>query len=153
MMRAYKVIPAGIVIIIILLSIVRFFTFPSSKIFVVSLISPGGEVREIFVEIADTDSERQQGLMHRSTLPGGRGMLFLFEQPSELSFWMKNTLIALEVLYFDVNGNFVSRQSMIPCEADPCPSYPSNGVATYALEVGSDDPISDGVGQGWRLKF
>lgn len=152
-MRAHKLIPTGIVIVSILFLIVRFLRIDTDEFSTIFLIGPTGERREILVEVAETDVERQQGLMHRSTLPEGRGMLFLFDAPRELSFWMKNTLIPLEILYFDAHGDFVSRQSMVPCEADPCRNYPSFGASQYALEVGSTDPISEGVGEGWSIEF
>lgn len=87
------------------------------------------------VEIADTPEEQAKGLMGRTDLREGHGMLFIFEQEQPLSFWMKNTLIPLDILYFSAIGEFVSATTMTPCEADPCPSYPSTGPARYALEL------------------
>lgn len=100
-----------------------------------TVTSASGENIKLLVEIARTEEERALGLMYRTSLAQERGMLFVFEQPQELSFWMKNTKIPLEVLFFDAQGNFVSMQSMIPCTADPCASYPSSGIAQYALEM------------------
>lgn len=70
-----------------------------------------------------------------SMSPGIMGMLFVFDTAQERSFWMKNTLMPLDILFFAANGTFVSWQRMDPCKADPCPSYYSNGSAQYALEV------------------
>lgn len=121
----------------------------SSKI---TLLSPDG--RELFVkiEIADDDTERQQGLMFREYLDADAGMLFVFEQPRALSFWMKNTLIPLDILYFDAAGDLVSSTTMIPCaEGDQCPGYPSRGAAQYALEVNEGYVKTNGIGKGWSL--
>ncbi len=88
------------------------------------------------VEIASTPQEQEQGLMFRKTvMPGTMGMLFVFDAAQERSFWMKNTLFPLDILFFGADGKFVSWQQMQPCVKDPCPTYASNGQAQYALEV------------------
>src|SRR5215212_1031839 len=58
----------------------------------------GSQVR-VTVEIAKSDPERQRGLMYRTSLAPGRGMLFLFERPDRLKFWMKNTYIPLDMIF------------------------------------------------------
>lgn len=152
-MIAKRTIIGGIALIIILVFGIQKYRSVTDEFSTIFLISPEGERRMVSVEIADTNNERSQGLMHRSTLLKGRGMLFLFDAPQELFFWMKNTLIPLEIVYFDENRNFLSQQSMVPCTSEPCLTYPSFGAAMYALEVGIDDPIIDGIGEGWRVDF
>jgi len=87
------------------------------------------------IEIANTLASRQQGLMHRSSLPQDAGMLFVFDTPGSYGFWMKNTLIPLDIIRMDEKFVVVDTATMIPCSADPCPSYNHRGLAMYALEI------------------
>lgn len=87
-------------------------------------------------EFATTDEARARGLMMRTDLAADRSMLFIFADTDERSFWMKNTLIPLDILYFDANRKLVSMQLNVPpCKADPCATYPSNAPARYVLEL------------------
>jgi len=96
----------------------------------------GGSLQKISVEIADTPEERAAGLMHREFLAEDMGMLFVFEEQKEQSFWMKNTLMPLDMIFVDENFEIVDvKENVQPCEADPCPSYHSNAPAKYVIEV------------------
>ncbi|MBI5156076.1 DUF192 domain-containing protein [Candidatus Peregrinibacteria bacterium] len=119
----------------------------------IHLISPSGETLIVHAEIAATPSEQEQGLMYRTALAPDSGMLFTFSEPRQLTFWMKNTLIPLDVLFFDTTGNFVSFATMTPCTADPCTTYSSQGEALSALEVAAGFTDNHGVGVGWRIKI
>ena len=105
------------------------------------------------VEIADDDRTRAQGLMFRDELPADRGMLFVFEREAPRSFWMKNTRIPLDILYFDSRLELVSmQQSVPPCRQARCPSYPSEGPAQYVLELRAGTARRLGVAPGDRLQ-
>lgn len=93
-----------------------------------------GEI-ELSVEVADDDEERSQGLMFRTSLAEDAGMVFLFPEPTEGSFWMKNTLIPLSIAFFDADGTILRILDMEPCESDPCPLYTPEVAFTGALEV------------------
>ena len=102
----------------------------------VQQISLGGHVFEL--EIAATPEERARGLMHRESLPQDAGMLFIFSQESTLNFWMKNTLIPLDILYIDSMGVVVDIQTMetqIGAPTSELRTYPSAAPAQYALEI------------------
>jgi len=92
---------------------------------------------KIKVEIADNEEKREFGLMNRKGLSADEGMLFVFEKPRVLGFWMKNTLIPLSIGYFDAKGKLIQVLEMVP--ASPIERMPqvyySSGPATYALEM------------------
>ena len=88
------------------------------------------------VEIADEREEQAMGLMFRTELPDDTGMLFIFPSEAPRSFWMKNTRIPLDIMYFSSDLELISvAENARPCRADPCPGYPSEGPARYVLEL------------------
>ncbi|KAF6246244.1 hypothetical protein C6990_10205 [Nitrosopumilus sp. b3] len=90
----------------------------------------------IDVEIADDLQEQIIGLMFRSSLDWNDGMLFVYESEKKRSFWMKNTLIPLDLLFVDTNFRIIDiKENVQPCLSDPCPNYVSNIAAKYVLEV------------------
>jgi len=88
------------------------------------------------VEVAADDAARARGLMFRDSMADDHGMLFVFDRSYVQTFWMKNTRIPLDILYFDANYKLVSVQERVPpCRSDPCAQYPSTGPAQYVLEL------------------
>jgi len=88
----------------------------------------------VSAEVADSPEERARGLMDRETLGENAGMLFAFPDEAPRSFWMKNTKIALDIIFISSNFIIVGVQTMEPCE-EPCKLYVSLAPAQYALEV------------------
>lgn len=117
----------------------------------IRLNSPSVQGVDLTVEVADSAMERELGLMNRLSLAENSGMLFVFEEQHMLTFWMKNTNIALDIIFFDREGKFVSYKSMLPCKADPCETYSSEKPAMYAIEVRRGFVGDRGIGEGWTL--
>jgi uncharacterized membrane protein (UPF0127 family) len=84
--------------------------------------------------------------MFRSNLPKDQGMLFLFPDEVERTFWMKNTLIPLDIIFIDREYKIVKIQQAIPCEEEPCNLYNSEKPAQYVLE------INGGLAQEYGIK-
>ncbi len=89
------------------------------------------------VEVAKTTEEKEKGLMGRTSLKANQGMLFVYEKPTILTFWMKNTYIPLSIGFFNESKELIDIQDMPPPQNDLAPLiiYKSGGPAQYALEV------------------
>jgi hypothetical protein len=100
------------------------------------------------VEIAQTPEKLQKGLMFREFLGENEGMLFIFTDSKERSFWMKNTLIPLDMIFID--ENFVIRKIhyAVPCKQDPCPSYTSGVPVKYVLEINGNQTTENNIKEG-----
>ena len=97
------------------------------------------------VEIADDPIERAEGLMGREDIMPGQGMLFVFDDEYPRSFWMKNTPLSLDILFFDAEGRWVSSQlSTTPFSTK---TLPSGLPAQYALEILAGESERLGLGQ------
>jgi uncharacterized membrane protein (UPF0127 family) len=106
------------------------------------------------VEIAETAQERQQGLMFRTHLPAERGMLFIQPEATPAAFWMKNTYIPLDLLYFDSAGRLLEIHADVPpCTTPSCPAYVSNGPIKYILEINAGSARRLGLQPGARLHW
>jgi len=107
------------------------------------------------VELALDDASRARGLMFRDAMPEDHGMLFVHEQVQPLAYWMKNTKIALDILYFDAGRKLVSQQRDVPpCTAgDACPAYPSVRPALYVLELNAGQAALMDLRNGAELVF
>ncbi len=112
----------------------------------------GGKKVEVRVEVADDMAEQAKGLMDRTTLGVNRGMLFVYPEERELSFWMKNTLIPLSIAFIDSERRIIDIQDMKPFDDEP-PGYDSAEPAQYALEVNQGFFEKRGVKVGDRVKL
>jgi len=118
----------------------------------VRIEASGGKSVEVEVEIADDTEEMARGLMGRTALAEDAGMLFVYPDERELSFWMKDTLIPLSIAFMDEEGRIVDLQDMRPLDATP-PHYNSAEPARYALEVNKGFFDERGVEVGDRAKL
>ncbi|WP_220338315.1 DUF192 domain-containing protein [Wenzhouxiangella sediminis] len=113
------------------------------------------EGQRFSVEIADDDATRAQGLMFRDEMADDHGMLFIFPDQRPRSFWMKNTRIALDIIYIDRDFEVVSISADTPpCRSRNrrCPSYPSEGPAQYVLEINGGLAAKYGIEPGDRIE-
>jgi uncharacterized protein len=123
---------------------------PPEAVLVVN--TPDDQV-EIDVEVADTPQERAVGLMNREELEADGGMVFLVPEPTETSFWMKDTLIPLSVAFWDRGGRIFRILDMAPCRQEPCPFYEPGRPWLGAVEVNRGFFREQGVGVGDRVRL
>lgn len=106
------------------------------------------------LELAITPEEHSQGLMYRPELPADRGMLFLFDQPTIPSFWMKNTWVPLDIVFLDNTGAVLKVVANAPpCHEEPCPEYSPGQAASAVLELKGGVAGAHGVTTGAHLGF
>jgi uncharacterized protein len=105
------------------------------------------------VEVADDEDERARGLMGRTDLDGGAGMVFLFPEDTRGAFWMKDTLIPLSIAFYNADGRILRILDMEPCREDPCPVYDPGVAYRGALEVNRGAFERWGVREGDRLSL
>ena len=111
---------------------------PMLPLATVTIATLSGPV-EVTAEVADEPDEWARGLALRPSLAEGAGMLFVFNVERVRSFWMKDTLIPLDVMFMNEALTIVHLvEGAVPCEADPCPMFSSGAPARYALEVNAD---------------
>ncbi|MFC2175562.1 DUF192 domain-containing protein [Bacteroidota bacterium] len=111
----------------------------------------GDTIRKLDIEIADIESERTIGLMHRRSMSDTQGMLFIFENEEPRSFWMRNTLIGLDIIYIKANGEIESMAKY--CVPKRETSIPSKGPAMYVLEVVEGFCDIYNVKEGDKIEF
>ncbi len=89
----------------------------------------------INVEIADSPELREKGLMFRDKLGDNEGMIFVFDDEGVYPFWMKNTLIPLDIMWVDQEFKIVHIENAVPCTTDNCELYEPDDAAKYVVEV------------------
>jgi uncharacterized membrane protein (UPF0127 family) len=106
------------------------------------------------VEVADDEAERERGLMFRDDMAADHGMLFIHDGEQMQAYWMKNTKIPLDIIYFDHARKLVSVAHAPPCSlGDNCPPFPSEGPALYVLELHAGTVDALGAAAGDELEF
>lgn len=102
-------------------------------------------LHKITAELASTEAQRQQGLMHRNFLPNNEGMLFIFENTATHCFWMRNTRIPLAIAFIDNDGKIINIEEMkAMTETNHCPLKP----VKFALEMNQSWFSKNGVTAG-----
>lgn len=104
-------------------------------------------------EVADSPRERARGLMFRDNLGENNGMIFMFDSSEKHAFWMKNTLIPLDIIWLDENLKVVDITTMTPCKKDPCVSYYPKENSLFVLEVNSGFAQEKGIEVGDTAKL
>lgn len=106
----------------------------SQQVVETTSVQVGGVPLEVL--IADTPEERQLGLTGVEVIPGGAdGMLFVYETPAPVRYFMLDVPIALDIWFFDPDGVLIGGTEMAPCPAEPCPLYPSPADVSWVLET------------------
>ncbi len=118
----------------------------------VAIVGPGGQARAtVNVELAQSNPQRERGLMYRGSLPEDSGMLFVFKTPVHASFWMHNTQLPLDMVFAGSDRRVIG---VIP-NAEPYSDAPLEvaGISQYVLEVNAGFCKNHGIQAGDRLEF
>jgi len=104
---------------------------------------------KFFVEVADEHEERKTGLMNRVSLDDDKGMIFIYPQEQQVAFWMKNTLIPLDMVFMTSDFEVVDYfKDVPPCEEDPCPHYIPSKHPKYIVELNAGKINEMGLERG-----
>jgi uncharacterized protein len=116
------------------------------------LLEPAnGPQSRVSLEVAADEAARERGLSKRTQLPPGTGMVFLFPADTSVAFWMKDTLVPLQIAFVGGDGRVVGVFEMPPCRADPCPTYAPTRPYRYAVELPSGAFTAAGINEGDRV--
>jgi len=118
----------------------------------VAIVAPDGKTRaSVTVEVADTEQQREVGLMFRKHLDDEAGMLFVFKDAAHRNFWMHNTVIPLDMLFADAGGRVIG----IVANAEPFSdkAVGVEGGSEYVLEVNGGFCAKNGIKPGDRFNF
>lgn len=106
------------------------------------------------VEVVQDQARRLRGLQFRESLAGNHGMLFIFDRQDIYSFWMKDTLIPLDMIWLDDLRKVVHIEKNVPpCREDPCPHYTPSAKALYVLEINAHESDLLGLHIGDEAEF
>ncbi|MBN2368314.1 DUF192 domain-containing protein [Candidatus Woesearchaeota archaeon] len=108
----------------------------------------------INLEVKDTPEERALGLMYRESIEEDEGMLFVFDTPDRYSFWMKNMLIYIDMIFLDADKKVIYiADSVPPCTDDPCSRYTPGSPALYVIETKAGFSRRHGIQEGDVVEF
>lgn len=105
----------------------------------------------VSLEVAASPAARQRGLMGRTSVPRGTGMVFLMPSDTTTRFWMKDTLVPLSIAFMAADGRVIDVVEMPPCTADPCPTYGPERPYRYAVELAAGAFARAGIHPGDRV--
>lgn len=111
--------------------------------------------RKFELEVARTPVQQEIGLMYRTSLADNRGMLFVFEPPQPTRFWMKNTLIPLDMIFLRDEKVLAIAAAVPPCKTPTCPTYGANTEIDRVIELrsGTADKIGLKVGDRVTIQY
>lgn len=109
--------------------------------------------QRIMLEVARTPQQQAMGLMYRTSLADDRGMLFPFDPPQPVSFWMKNTLIPLDMVFLHKGEVKAIAANVPPCTTTPCPSYGPGVLIDQVIELRGGRAVEIGLKVGDRVSI
>jgi uncharacterized membrane protein (UPF0127 family) len=110
----------------------------------------GDDRLQFRVEVVDDEAERSRGLMHRESLPRFAGMLFVYDSPQPVAFWMRNTLIPLDMLFFDGAGRLTRiKENAVPHDETP---IVGGDAIRYVLEINGGMAAELGIEPGAEIR-
>jgi len=103
-------------------------------------------------DVMATSDDRAKGLMFRDGLADDEGMLFVFDEPGEYPFWMKNMKFPIDMVWLDEDRNVTHIEAIVPpCKKDPCPVYSPHARSLYVLELAAGQADAAGIKEGSSL--
>jgi len=111
---------------------------------------------DLTLEVARTEAQREHGLMDRKSLPAHTGMIFVFDADETVAFWMKDTLVPLDMIFVAANGTVRRVFSNVPVAPAALPDdrIPrETATARYVIELPAGEAAGDGIAAGTRLNL
>ncbi len=109
---------------------------------------------ELTLEAARTEAQRERGLMYRTAIAPHTGMIFIFDRDAPVKFWMKNTLVPLDMIFIGPDGTVRQIFSNVPVVNQTLPDSDiprEGGVAKFVIELSAGEAVGDGLTQGVKL--
>lgn len=136
---------------IFLLGLLLFIVACTAEKAVIQKVKIGDDIFK--VEVADTPEKKMQGLMFRSSLENDKGMIFPFDGEAERAFWMKDTLIPLDMIFISKDKVIANIITAMPCREMPCKNYLSGTPAMYVLEINAGEAAKRNIKTGDKIEI